>query len=229
MNPRQPEQDTQKKKKKPTNTASIVDAAVLLIGASAGVTLATFGPLRSSQAAVAPEVALPASASIERTSHNDCLGQEAIGELELVPDMVRRSAVGRERVDYHADLHLNRGKNAGVSWRFDILDDRGTMVRSAVTEGTARGSGGDTLTTTSAGADLPDGFYALRLRAAIVGDDVSDVLEAIQHVQVAGGLWRELTADEWYTESAYTLALPLPSDTILPAQLDNGITPGGAQ
>jgi hypothetical protein len=215
-------------KRSGNNAKSLIDVATLIIGTAAGIAVATLGPLRTSRAAIEPTATVPTMETQTSAGHNDCLGQEAVGELDLVPDLLYRSANGRERVDYHADLHLHRGENVGVSWRFDVVDDRGSVVRSAIARGTAKGSKGDSLTTSSAGADLPDGFFALRVRAAVVADGESDVLEVVQHVQVSNGLWRELSAEEWYAESAYTLALPLPPGVTVPQQWQPGVTPGGA-
>lgn len=48
-------------------------------------------------------------------------------------------------------------------------------------------------------APLGDGFYSLRVRAAVTADgEPADVVEAVQHVEVAGGRWIELDDQEWF-------------------------------
>lgn len=128
--------------------------------------------------------------------------------VELLPDAVVTDN-GREAVEYHAEIRIERGKNVGVAWTADVIDDRGRVLASKLSEGTASGKAGDTKVTNAILArSLPDGFYRVRARVAVSPtDEPAMVLEAVQAVRVEGGRWREMTADAWRNESSARLAV----------------------
>lgn len=124
----------------------------------------------------------------------------------LFPDAVVISQHGRERIEYHAELEMARGSNVGVAWEAEIVDDRGQIVHSGLASGSRRASKGDTLVSKAILADLPDGYFELRFRAAITGDSESDLIETVQHIRVEDGKWQEIPTDDWYRFSRVTLA-----------------------
>lgn len=125
--------------------------------------------------------------------------------LALVPDVLVREGL-RERVEYHAEIKANRGKNLGVAWEVNIIDDRGRLVAAKLSSGSARVKVGDTTVTGSIRANLADGFYSLQARAAVSADDEpSSILETDQYLLVSNGKWSELTDLEWRRMSRASL------------------------
>lgn len=152
---------------------------------------------------VETRVAIERPASSDRhahTSEHACSGADRVGHVEIVPDAVV-SRRGRERIEYHSEIALHRGKNVGVAWNADVIDDRGRIV-ATLDAGSARKGQGEVAFTKALAADLPDGFYGVRVRAAVApSDEPADVFEAIQHVEVKGGRWAELSPSEWSKRS----------------------------
>ena len=144
-------------------------------------------------------------------SHLSCSGgSEDPAELTLVPDAVLTDA-GRETVEYHGEIAVNRGHSVGVAWEADVVDDRADKVYDKLAVGSAKGAKGESKTTGAILAKLADGFYILRVRAAISPDDEpSTVLEATQHINVENGKWREMTDVEWRKRSNASLAFLAP-------------------
>lgn len=128
--------------------------------------------------------------------------------VELLPDAVITES-GREAVEYHAEIKVERGKNVGLAWTADVIDDRGRVVASKLSVGASSGKAGDTKVTNAILAQsLPDGFYKVRARVAVSPEDEpAMVMEAVQAVRVDGGRWREMTADAWRNESSAKLAV----------------------
>jgi hypothetical protein len=129
-------------------------------------------------------------------------GPERLADIELIPDAVI-SKGGRERIEYHAEIVGRRGLTLGIAWDADIVDDRGRVVVAGLDTGQATKRAGDTALTRALSSDLPDGFFAVRVRAAIAAaGEPSTVIEAAQHVEVRGGKWAELTQAEWQGRSS---------------------------
>jgi len=128
-------------------------------------------------------------------------GMDALAHIELVPDAVVKQA-GREQVEYHSEIVVHRGKNVGVAWKADVIDDRGGVVVPSLDVGAFKGKGGDVAMSRALRADLQDGFYALRVRAGVTADgEVPDVVQSVQHIQVKDGRWTELSDSEWGSRS----------------------------
>jgi hypothetical protein len=128
-------------------------------------------------------------------------GLDAIARIEIVPDRVVEQG-GRQRVEYHSEIAIDRGEGVGVAWTADVIDDRGAQVVAQLDAGTFAGRGGNLALTGPLVANLADGFYTIRVRAALTATDEPDtVLEAAQHVEVAAGRWNELADDEWFARS----------------------------
>lgn len=141
-------------------------------------------------------------------------GPEALAQIELIPDAVIKTG-SRERIEYHGEISSKQGKAVGVAWSADVVDDRGQVVRSGVEKGQGRGKGPDgSIVTRAISADLPDGFFFLRLQAAVAADgEPSDVLQAVQFLEVRDGLWIELDEADWRSRSRATLAFVEASTT----------------
>ena len=148
-------------------------------------------------------VALATSASAPKTSF---CGVENVAKVELIPDAVLVKG-NSEKIEYHAEISIRRGKDVGVAWEAEVVDDRGALVASKLAVGSDRLADGDTAVTPEISVDLLDGFYSLNLRAAIVpADEASTVVHAEQFLEVKNGIWTELTDLEWRSRSKVTLA-----------------------
>jgi hypothetical protein len=153
-------------------------------------------------------------------------GLEWPAQIELIPDALIISPEGRESVEYHAELTVARGKSVGIAWDGEVLDDRGNVVLSGLAKGQERGSEGSVHVTAPILVDLADGFYALRVRAAIVPDDEpSTIMESIQYVELAQGKWIELTMYEWYERSRAGIAFPVEKEEEAGAAGTSGVSP----
>jgi hypothetical protein len=128
-------------------------------------------------------------------------GLDPLATIDIVPDVLINQA-GREHVQYHSEITLRRGQKMGVAWRADLIDDRGNIVIAKLDAGTFAGHAGHVAFTHPLGTPLDDGFYSLRVRAAVTADgEPSDVVEAVQHIEVRGGRWTELDDREWFERS----------------------------
>jgi hypothetical protein len=149
----------------------------------------------------------PGDVRNESLSHGLTHGLEWPADIELFPDALLVSTEGRESVEYHAEISVVRGANVGVSWTADIIDDRGNIIHSALTKGAERAAKGSVKVTGPIRAELKDGFYAVRVQAAIAPEDeATTIMESIQYVEVTKGKWRELTDIEWYELSRASIA-----------------------
>src|SRR5688500_11749248 len=91
--------------------------------AGAGITMALLagGATASLQQAAPTRIAIerPASAPVAGHADHSALscngGAEYPVHIELVPDAVINNG-GRERVEYHAEIKINRGKDVGLAW-----------------------------------------------------------------------------------------------------------------
>lgn len=129
-------------------------------------------------------------------------GAQPLARVELIPDAVI-SQHGRERIEYHGEIVAHAKKALGVAWKAEIVDDRGHMIASELDRGEGRGkAAGDMIVTRALSANLPDGFYALRLRAAVTAEgEAADVLTATQHIEVRDGRWAEIELADWLARS----------------------------
>lgn len=183
-------------------------AAVAAILAS-GVIIGALAYARGEQVTrvtVARPPAAPQAAPREYKPGSCLGGAEPIAKIHLLPDAVVTQS-GRQWVEYHGEVRIHRGTNVGVAWDADVLNDRGQIVMSKLISGSARSNAGETVSTKAIVAQLNDGFYAVRVRAAITSaTDPSDVIESVQHVQVSKGQWKELTDIQWRERSRATIA-----------------------
>jgi hypothetical protein len=173
--------------------------AVLVVCGSLGVAALSHAATRTVRIPIERPVAK--SAALDPTVI--CQGEpERLAEITLIPDAVIRQN-GRERIEYHGEVVANTTKRLGVAWHADVIDDRGQLVALDVDKGEGRGQGaGDMLVTRALSANLPDGFYALRLRAAVAAEgEPSDVLTAVQHLEVRNGTWSEIEQSDWLARS----------------------------
>jgi hypothetical protein len=133
-------------------------------------------------------------------------GLDPLATIEIVPDVLINQA-GREHVQYHSEIALRRGQKMGVAWSADLIDDRGNVVIAKLDAGTFAGQAGHVAFTRPLSTPLDDGFYSLRVRAAVTAEgEPADVVEAVQHVEVMGGRWTELDDQEWFERSRATQA-----------------------
>lgn len=190
-------------------TRSQIVAAIA--AAALGVAVLAEGPPREQRLPI--ERAAPRAAVFSKDL--TCAGgPEALAQIELIPDAVIKTG-SRERIEYHGEISSKRGKALGVAWSADVVDDRGQIVRAGIEKGQGRGKGpSDAIVTRAISADLPDGFFFLRLQAAIAADgEPSDVLQAEQFLEVRDGLWIELDEADWRSRSRATLAFVEASTT----------------
>lgn len=169
-----------------------------------GITLAGSGGVvaaTGARATVIP-IARPRPAPATHAPGDVCAGgQDAPARVAIVPDTFV-SEGGRERVEYHSEIAIARGDHVGVAWTADVVDDRGVRVGAPLDVGSFAGRGGNVALTGPLVARLADGFYTIRVRAAITSvDDADTVISAAQRVEVTGGHWLELGEDEWFERS----------------------------
>jgi hypothetical protein len=134
-------------------------------------------------------------------------------EAELVPDAVIVNGA-KEAIRYHAQLKSNAGKDGTIAWTVLAVDDVGRLV-ATLDKGSdllpSRGQYG----TRGVLASLPDGYYTLRIRAALHTKDGDDAAEAVQWLGVASGKVREMTLEDWYRQSRAGQALPWTQSDVL--------------
>jgi hypothetical protein len=142
-----------------------------------------------------------------QVGESNCSGSDdRLGRVELVPDAVRSTSTSA-RIEYHAEIEVKQGTNVGIAWTGEIVDDRGRLVQERLAEGTASGSAGQRAETVSFSPTLPDGFFALRVHAAVVTQDQrTDILDGRQYVRVRNGVWTELNDRDWRALSLATVA-----------------------
>lgn len=200
------------------NRSNIAKAlpALLCVGAAAALMLAfTVAPhLRETRVPIERPKAEPVVSTGNGAGMLCAGGMEQPADLDLIPDAVVTSATGRESVEYHAELAVKSGRSVGVAWDADVVDDRGNVVQSHLTTGQAKSTAGASIATGAIKADLADGFYSVRVRAAVAPDDgPSTILERVQYVRVLGGKWNELTDIEWRKNSRVSIAFPVAANT----------------
>lgn len=136
-------------------------------------------------------------------------GLEWPAQIELIADALIVSPKGRESVEYHAELTIERGNHVGIAWDAEVLDDGGTVLHSGLVKAQETGAKGTVHVTQPIHVELADGFYALRARAAIAPEEEpATIMERIQYVEVAQGKWIELTDYEWYERSRAGMSFP---------------------
>jgi hypothetical protein len=132
-------------------------------------------------------------------------GMELPITIDLIPDAVIAEN-GRERVEYHAEIEVQRGDDVGLAWEADVFDDRGRPVVSGISKGAAKAKKGELKSTAAISSPLPDGFSGVRIRAvASLVDEPTSLVEKIQYVHVLNGKWAELTDSQWHQQSKATL------------------------
>jgi hypothetical protein len=176
---------------------------VAFVTASGLFVLAGAAPRRENRRAI--ERPHRAAVQQERAAAASC-GQDYLATIDLVPDAVVSSGAS-ERIEYHAEISVLRGTNVGVAWESDVVDDRGAVVVSNLARGTARSQNGDVVVGSPIAANLTNGFYAVRAKAAVSADgEPVMVVEHAQYIQVSNGKWAELTDVEWANSSRARLA-----------------------
>lgn len=135
----------------------------------------------------------------------DQLGEKARFRVELFPDAVLVDGKS-ETIEYHAEIISDYDARGTFAWTATLVDDRGIVVREIASGGGEVASGEAAATEGLAPTRLPDGFFSLHVRAALVTDDSEDAFEAVQFLRVKGGQMREMSATDWYQASQATLA-----------------------
>jgi len=134
-------------------------------------------------------------------------GRQFRFEAALVPDAVL-AARGREKIEYHGELTSRLNEGGAVAWTAVVVDDVGNVV-STLGTGQTPVQAHSVASTASFVPDLPDGYYSLRIRAAVHSVGWDDVTEAVQYFTVAQGKMREMSYDDWHTYSRDGLAVQL--------------------
>jgi hypothetical protein len=180
---------------------AITGVLLVGIGGSAAVLAESLDPPRETRVAIQRP---PRAPQVPRTRQPGELcngGLDPLATIAIIPD-VAVTIAGREHVAYHSEISLERGKKVGVAWSADVIDDRGNVIVAKLDTGTFKGQAGHVAFTNALETPLHDGFYALRVRAAVTDAvEGSDIVEAVQHIEVAGGRWTELSDREWSERS----------------------------
>lgn len=139
-------------------------------------------------------------------------GTESLANVELIPDAVVASGSGgsaSERVEYHAEIAIRRGRTVGVAWSGEVLDDMGRVVQGNIVSGSARATGGDIALTDAIRTDLPNGFYVMQVRAvALDAGREMDMGVGKQHLLIEDGRWYEMSPEDWRDQSRIRLMQP---------------------
>jgi hypothetical protein len=174
-------------------------AGFLVAGSSgAAAALGAMGPMRI---AIERDRAAAAVAHRHEPGVLCAGGLDELAQIEIVPDAFVEEG-GRERVEYHSEITVQRGDGVGLAWNADVVDDRGATVVARLDAGAVGGRAGQVAFTGPLIARLADGFYALRVRVAVTAaDEPATVIEAVQRVAVESGRWIELTDEQWFERS----------------------------
>lgn len=190
----------------------LIAAGLTTVAASGGILAAS----RQASARIPIQRAKPVSQASTGFGTLCSGGEEPNLRVEIVPDAVIR--VGNaERIEYHAELASRLNKKGAAAWSSYIVDDLGHEVTKLGKGQGAIDSGGMFFTAALA-PSLPDGNYALHVRAAVVADGAQATEEALQPFAIAKGVMRELSVDDWFTKTrqAQTFELPIPPPTYVP-------------
>jgi hypothetical protein len=159
--------------------------------------------------------AAPAAGSVRtpilRESHRPALGLgahdgvEAVATAEFVPTAIDKSDKV-EGIEYQLEVTSSIDGAVAAAWDIELRTDRGKLVEKL--------GAGEALThakgTAAARPVLPrphDGYHLLVAHVAVSSKDRGDdLLRVEQPLLVRKGEVRELTAEEWHTDSAANLA-----------------------
>lgn len=141
-------------------------------------------------------------------------GPAPILEIDLTPDFLH--IVGKkERIEYHAGITSHAATNGAVAWTVFIANDLGDLV-TTLEKGDALLKSKETAGTHQFQPDLPDGFYSITIRAFLHTPDGDYATESRQYLGVSDQKTRELSEDEWFSQSRASIALHLNSGDQLP-------------
>ena len=146
-------------------------------------------------------------------------------EANFFPDAVVVKGAN-ETIEYHVELTSRLEKSYAVAWTAFVVDDVGKVI-TTISKGDGSAAAKGTVVTPSLKADLSDGFYSIRLRAAMRTSDQTESTEAVQFVVVSGGKMREISTDDWYAQSRARLAVRAATPTT--ATPRSAPAPKGAQ
>jgi hypothetical protein len=182
--------------------------AVLVTAAGACL----LGGLAASWAIPRADVRYPISRGdgVNNPDHMQRGGAHPDLELALVPDAILKNG-SAERIEYHVEIASNHKADGAVAWSAVVVDDLGTEVQNIVS-GAASIASKAQVATQSFAPTLPDGDYAIRVRGVLVAPEYEVSAEGLQPIRVRKGVTRELSLDDWFTNTRLTLAVPAPSD-----------------
>jgi hypothetical protein len=186
----------------------INSAAITALGASLMITgYAGYRAPRGAQASVPERRPIahsrPTTEAILPAEHRD--GERARLKIDIVPDAAITQN-GRDAIEYHAEATSDLKDDGAVAWSAFIVDDVGNVVQKLKTGvGAIKGRG--MLATPAITVNLKDGYYSLRVRAAIHTAGWDDVAEEAQYLVVNNGRTREMDYDEWHLQSRDVYAI----------------------
>lgn len=132
-------------------------------------------------------------------------GVDAVANAAFVPTAIDKSG-NVEGIEYQLEVTSSIDGAVATAWDIELRTDRGKLVEKL--------GAGEALThargTAAARPVLPtpaDGYYLLVAHVAVSSKDrPDDLLRVEQPLLVRRGEVRELTAEEWHTDSAANLA-----------------------
>jgi hypothetical protein len=193
--------------------ASTLKAAPLVLGLAAGTLFLLRAHYGESATARIPIARAPKASLPVNLEHHG--GASPRFTAELVPDAVLVSA-GREAIEYHAELASLLEEDGATAWTATVVDDVGNVVSTV-------GSGQDalkaraTLVTPGLVASLADGYYSLRIHAALSAHGTEEVAQTIQYLSVSHGKVREMSFSDWHNASRDGLAVVIPNPPRVPS------------
>jgi hypothetical protein len=140
---------------------------------------------------------------------------------ELIPDAVITEA-GQQSIEYHAELTSLVDSSGSVAWSATVVDDVGHLVQDLGKGQELAGAKG-TVTTPALRPRLADGYFFLRVRAAIAGAELDEVADATQYLVVKNGVTSEMSYDDWSKVSRDTLAVLMPESNVPTSSPPGGV------
>lgn len=136
-------------------------------------------------------------------------GNSGLFDLEVEPSAVLANG-SRRGLEYRVQLASRFAQQAHAALAIEVVDDRGHAVQQAARPGPLQlAPGAKERLGFVTPTELRDGYYQVRVTAAMAGGELDELKIAERYFRVEGGSPAPLTADEWFQQSAANSASPL--------------------
>jgi hypothetical protein len=175
----------------------IVGAAIFLGFAATGAALSTLAQQPTRSTITQAGKSARAAKVVERDACSGNGQPSIVVELDLSPERARDGSWNGEII-FSSDLE----DPAGAAWRFEVMDDRGSIRSGPLTDVVSpspRGTPQRVPVTLSSA--LPDGYYLARVAVAAVTTRQETAAEGEVYFQLSAGELVQLDATTWYQNS----------------------------